>query len=70
MPQDFDNDFALYFEYDEAPSALVSFSKFGDGVIKATMNFVINGDKDNIFSRLYEITQGLGEDSIDVAIVK
>ena len=70
MPKDFTDDFALYFEYDEGCSALVSFSKFGDGVIKATMNFVINGDKDNIFSRLYEITQGLGEDSIDVAIVK
>ena len=70
MPKDFADDFALYFEYDEGCSALVSFSKFGDGVIKATMQFVINGDKDNIFSRLYEITQGLGEDSIDVAIVK
>lgn len=70
MPEDFADDFALYFEYNKGYSALVSFSKFGDGVIKATMNFVNNGDRDNIFSRLYEITQGLGEDSIDVAIVK
>ena len=70
MPKDFADDFALYLQYDGEYSALVSFSKFGDGVIKATMSFVNNGDRDNIFSRLYEITQGLGEDSIDVAIVK
>lgn len=70
MPKDFTDDFALYFEYDNGYSALVSFSKFGDGVIKATMSFVNNGDRDNIFSRLYEITQGLGEDTIDVAIIK
>lgn len=70
MPKDFTDDFALYLQYDGEYSALVSFSKFGDGVIKATMSFVNNGDRDNIFSRLYEITQGLGEDSIDVAIVK
>ncbi len=70
MPKDFTDDFAIYLQYDGDYSALVSFSKFGDDVIKATMQFVINGDKDNIFSRLYEITQGLGEDSIDVTIVK
>ena len=70
MPKDFTDDFALYLQYDGEYSALVSFSKFGDGVIKATMSFVNSGDRDNIFSRLYEITQGLGEDSIDVAIVK
>lgn len=70
MPKDFTDDFALYFEYNKGYSALVSFSKFGDGVIKATMNFVNNSNRDNIFSRLYEITQGLGENSFDVAIVK
>ena len=70
MPKDFADDFALYLQYEGEYSALVSFSKFGDGVIKATMSFVNNGDRDNIFSRLYEITQGLGEDSIDVAFVK
>lgn len=70
MPKDFEDNFALYLEYDDGCSALVSFSEFGDGVIKATMSFVINGDKDNIFRRIYEITQGLGEDSIDVANVK
>lgn len=70
MPKDFTADFALYLEYDGEYSALVSFSKFGDGVIKATMSFVNNGERDNVFRRIYEITQGLGENSIDVAIVK
>ena len=70
MPKNFTDDFALYLQYDGEYSALVSFSGFGDGVIKATMSFVKNGDGDNIFSRIYEITQGLGEDSIDVARVK
>lgn len=70
MPKDFKKDFALYLEYEEGCSALVSFSEYGDGVISANMSFVINGDKDNIFSRLYEITQALGEGGIDVAKVK
>ena len=70
MPKDFKNDFALYFEYDGGCSALVTFSEFGDGVISANMSFVINGDKDNIFRRVFEITQGLGEDSIKIALVK
>ena len=70
MPKDFTADFALYLEYNGEYSALVSFSKFGDGVIKATMSFVNNGERDNVFRRIYEITQGLGENSIDVAIVK
>ena len=70
MPKDFSDDFAIYLQYDGEYSALVSFSKFGDGVIKATMSFVNNGERDNIFRRIYEITQGLGEDSIDVAIIK
>ena len=70
MPKDFTDDFAIYLQYDGEYSALVSFSKFGDGVIKATMSFVNNGERDNIFRRIYEITQGLGEDSIDVAVVR
>ena len=70
MPKDFNDDFAIYLQYDGEYSALVSFSKFGDGVIKATMSFVNNGERDNIFRRIYEITQGLGEDTIDVSIVK
>lgn len=51
-------------------SALVTFSEFGDGVISANMSFVINGDKDNIFRRVFEITEGLGENSIKMALVK
>ena len=70
MPKDFKNDFALYFEYDGGCSALVTFSEFGDGVISANMSFVINGDKDNIFRRVFEITQGLGEDTVKIAFVK
>ena len=70
MPKDFKSDFALYFEYDEGCSALVTFSEFGDGVISANMSFVINGDKDNIFRRVYEIAEGLGEDTVKIALVK
>ena len=70
MPKDFKDDFALFVQYEGEYSAIVSFSKFGDGVISANMAFVKNGDKDNVFRRIYEITQGLGEDSIDVAVVK
>ena len=70
MPKDFKDTFALYFEYDEGCSALVTFSEFGDGVISANMSFVINGDKDNIFRRVFEITQGLGEDTVKISLVK
>ena len=70
MPKSFTKDFALYLEYEGAYSAFVYFSEYGEGVISANMMLVINGDKDNIFSRLYEITQVLGEDSIYIAKVK
>ena len=60
----------MYFEYDEGCSALVTFAEFGDGVISANMSFVINGDKDNIFRRVYEIAEGLGEDTVKIALVK
>ncbi len=70
MPKDFKNDFALFLQYDGEYSAIVSFFEYGEGVISANMSFVKNGDKDNVFSRLYEITQGLGKDSLDVAKVK
>ena len=70
MPKDFSDEFALYLQYDGEYSALVSFSEFGDGIIKATMSFVRNGERDNVFKRVFEITQGLGEDSIDIAMVK
>ncbi len=70
MPKDFTENFALYFQYEGDYSALVSFSEYGDGVISAHMSFVKNGDKDNVFRRIYEITQGLGAGSINMAKVK
>lgn len=70
MPKDFKDDFALFVQYEGEYSAIVSFSKFGDGVISANMAFVKNGDKDNVFRRLYEITSAVGEDGIVIAKVK
>ena len=70
MPKDFKDDFALFVQYEGDYSAIVSFYEYGDGVISASMSFVKNGDKDNVFSRIYEITSATGEDSIDVARVQ
>lgn len=70
MPKDFKDDFALFVQYEGEYSAIVSFSKFGDGVISANMAFVRNGDKDNVFRRLYEITSSVGTDSVMIAKVK
>ena len=69
MPKDFQDDFALFVQYEGEYSAIVSFAKFGDGVISANMAFVKNGDKDNVFRRLYEITFAVGTDSITIAKV-
>ena len=70
MPKDFKNNFALFVQYDGEYSAIVSFSEFGDGVISANMSFVKNGDKDNVFRRLHEITPAVGEDAVTIAKVK
>ena len=70
MPKDFKNNFALFVQYDGEYSAIVSFSEFGDGVISANMSFVKNGDKDNVFRRLHEITSAVGEDAVTIAKVK
>ena len=70
MPKDFKDDFALFVQYEGEYSAIVSFSKFGDGVISANMAFVKNGDKDNVFRRLHEITSAVGEDGVKIAKVK
>lgn len=70
MPKDFKDDFALFVQYEGDYSAIVSFYEYGDGVISASMSFVKNGDKDNVFSRIYEITSATGEDSVEVARVK
>ncbi len=70
MPKDFKDDFALFIQYEGDYSAIVSFSEFGDGVISANMSFAKNGDKDNVFRRMYEITSVVGEDGITIANVK
>ena len=70
MPKDFKNNFALFVQYEGDYSAIVSFSKFGDGVISANMSFVKNGDKDNVFMRMYEITSTVGEDGVKMAKVE
>ncbi len=51
-------------------NSLVSYSEFGDGVISANISFVKNGDKDNVFMRLHEITSAVGEDAVTIAKVK
>ena len=70
MPKDFKDDFALFIQYEGDYSAIVSFSKYGDGVISANMSFVRNGDKDNIFKRLNEITSAVGKDAVTIARVQ
>ena len=70
MPRDFKNDFALFVQYEGDYSAIVSFSKYGDGVISANMSFVKNGEKDNVFKRLYEIVSVVGEDAVKIEKVK
>lgn len=70
MPKDFKDTFALYFEYEDGFSVLVTFAEFGDGVISANMSFVNNGDRDNILRRVFEIAQGLGEDTVKIALVQ
>ena len=70
IPKDFKNNFALFVQYEGDYSAIVSFSEFGDGVISANMSFVKNGDKDNVFMRMYEITSTVGEDGIKMAKVE
>ena len=70
MPKEFNNIFALFVQYEGDYSAIVSFSEFGDGVISANMSFVKNGDKDNVFMRMYEITSTVGEDGVKMAKVE
>ena len=70
MPKDSKNNFALFVQYEGDYSAIVSFYEYGDGVISANMSFDKNGDKDNIFMRMYEITSALGEDSVKMAKVE
>ena len=70
MPKDFKNNFALFVQYEGDYSAIVSFYEYGDGVISANASFVKNGDKDNVFRRMYEITSAVGKGGITIAKVK
>ncbi|MBR2180986.1 MAG: S-layer homology domain-containing protein [Oscillospiraceae bacterium] len=70
MPKDFKNNFALFVQYEGDYSAIVAFSEFGDGVISANMSFVKNGDKDNVFMRIQEITSAVGIDGVEMAKVE
>ena len=56
--------------YEGEYSAIVSFSEYGVGVISANMAFVKNGEKDNVFRRLYEITSAVGEGAVNIAKIK
>lgn len=70
MPKGFKSNFALFIQYEGDYSAIVSFSEFGEGVISANMSFVKNGDKDNVFRRMYEISSAVGNDGVKLSKVK
>ena len=70
MPDSFENNFALYFDYQNEYSAFVTFSLYGEGVISANMAFVRNDKRDNIIKRMMEIESGLGEESIIFTMAK
>lgn len=69
MPQDFKNDFALFLQFDGEYSAFVDFCEFGEGVIKATVQLIKNGENDSIFLRMKEIEEALGEECVEIAAV-
>ena len=70
MPEDFDNDFGIYMQYEGDYSALVTFNKIGDGVIEARMQFVRNGEKADMLMFMSEIYDALGEESITIGKIK
>ncbi len=70
MPKDFENDFAIYLQYEGDFSALVSFSKIGDGVIEARMQFVSNSEKSDMLMFMSELYTMLGEECITVGKIK
>lgn len=69
MPKDFEKDFTLYLKYDGEFSSIVSFSKYGEGVISANMMFVKNGEE-QIDMLMNEIFETLGEESISIETVE
>ncbi len=70
MPKDFKKDFGIYLQYTGEYSALVTFSKIGDGVIEARMQFVRNGEKEDILMFMSEVYDALGKESITVRKIK
>lgn len=69
MPKDFKDNFGLFIRYEGEYSAIVSFSEYGDGVISANMSFVKNGEKDNVFRRMYEIISAVRNDAVKISKV-
>lgn len=64
-PADFDENFAVFLEYDGEFSSVVSFNDFGENVISAQVTFVKNSDE-QFEMMLDEIIQSIGEESITV----
>ncbi len=70
MPEDFENDFGIYLQYEGDYSALVTFNKIGEGVIEARMQFVRNGEKADMLMFMSEIYDALGEECITIGKIK
>lgn len=70
MPKDFERDFGIYLQYEGDYSALVTFSKIGEGVIEGYMLFVKNGDKADLMSVMGEMYDSLGEEALTIAKIK
>ncbi len=65
QPSDFEEDFAVFLEYDGEFSSVVSFSQYGENVISAHMTFVKNSEE-HFEMLLNEIAESIGEESISV----
>ena len=70
MPEDFENDFGIYLQYEGDYSALVTFNKIGESVIEARMQFVRNGEKADMLMFMSELYDALGEESITIGKIK
>ncbi len=70
MPEDFENDFGIYLQYEGEYSSLVTFNKIGEGIIEARMQFVRNGEKPDMLMLMSEIYDALGEESITIGKIK
>lgn len=70
MPKDFEKDFGVYLKYEGEYSALVTFTKIGEGVIEARMQFVKNSEKKDLIEFLREVYDALGKECITVSKIK